>query len=263
MNIIVCVKQVMDPEAPPRSLKIDIELKKVSYAADVRPVLDPYSEYAVEAALKLRDACGSRITALSLGANLDREVIRKPLSMGADELVLLEDEAFAGGDSYSTACALARAIEKLGGYDLILCGRQSADRDAGQVGPGIAALLGLPVVTMAKSIEVSGGRAKIERIAGDACEIIEAELPVVITISHEIGAPRYPTVKGIMTAKKEEPVIWKPADIGLNLDETKERLRLVKLFQPVREAKCQLIPGETPEEAGANLADILKQEKLI
>lgn len=263
MNIIVCVKQVMDPEAPPSSLKVDAELKKVSYAADARPVIDPYSEHAVEAALKLKDACGGKITALSLGANLDREVLRKPLSMGADELVLVEDEAFASGDSYPTVCGLVKAIRKLGVYDLILCGRQSADRGAGQVGPGIAALLGLPVVTMAKSIELSGGRSKIERIAGDVVEVIEVELPAVITVSHEMGAPRYPTVKGIMMAKKKEPVVWKAADIGLNPYEAKEHLCLVKLFQPPREARCQLILGETPEEAGINLANRLKQEKLI
>lgn len=263
MNIIVCAKQVMDPEAPPRSLKVDPELKKVSFSADVRPVLDPYSEYAVEAALRLKDIHGGKITALSLGDKIDREVMRKPLSMGADELVLLEDEVFGNADGFSTACALARAIQKVGAWDLILCGRQSADRDAGQVGPGIAVILGLPVVTMARSIEVSGRKATIERVTGDACEFIEAQLPAVITISHEIGAPRYPTVRGIMMARKKEPAVWKPADIGLKPEELTPRMGLVRLFQPARETKCQFIGGETPEEAGMKLADRLRQEKLI
>ena len=265
MNIIVCVKQVMDPEAPPRSLKIDSDKNIVSYSADVRPVIDPYSEYAVEAALKLKDAHGGTVTALSLGGKIDREVMRKPLSMGADALVLVEDGVFSGGDSYITASALACAIQKLGGYDLILCGRQSADRDAGQTGPGIAVLLGLPVVTMAKSIEVSGNKAIVERVAGDACEGIEVLLPAVITVSHEIGAPRYPSVRGIMAAKKKEPVVWKPADIGFKPDAAgvPGRISLLKMFQPARGTKCQLITGETPEDAGVKLADILRQAKLI
>ena len=144
MNIIVCTKQVIDPEAPPSAFKVDAVNKVVLLPPDIAPVLDPYSEYALEAALRLKDAYGGRVTAISLGADLARDVAKKPLSMGADELILLEDEAFAGGDSWSTAYALAMAIKKIGDYDLILCGRQAADWDAGQVGTGIAELLGLP-----------------------------------------------------------------------------------------------------------------------
>ena len=111
MNIIVCVKQVIDPEAPPASFKIDAATNK-AVMQGVPPVIDPYGEYAVEASLKIKEAKGGKVTALSLGANLLGEVVKKPLSMGADELILLEDEAFAGGDSWSTAYALAMAIKK-------------------------------------------------------------------------------------------------------------------------------------------------------
>jgi len=263
MNIIVCVKQVPDPEAPPTSFEIDAENKKVT-AAGVPLVLDPYSEYALEAALKLKDADGSRVTALSLGAELSRDAVKKALSMGADELILLEDEAFAGGDSWSTACALAAAIKKTGDYDLILCGRQSADWDAGQTGCGIAELLDLPAVTIARKIELSGDKVRVERITDDGYEVIETTLPAVVTVSNEIGEPRYPTIRGIMAAKKIEPIIWKPADIGLEkTGEADRKSKIVKLTKPQRDIECQFIEGETPEEAGARLALRLRQEKLI
>ena len=136
MNMIVCCKQVIDPEAPPASFKVDAASNTVIPPPGVPPVISPFDENAVEAALKIKDAQGGKITAISLGANLTRDVVKKPLSMGADELVLLEDEAFVNGDSWSTAYALAMAIKKIGEYDIIFCGRQAADWDSGQVGSG-------------------------------------------------------------------------------------------------------------------------------
>jgi len=266
VNIIVCVKQVIDPEAPPASFKIDAANNKIVPPPGVPPVLDPYAEYAVEAALKIKDTAGGKITAISLGPGQIRDVVKKPLSMGADELILLEDEAFAGADSWSTAYALAMAIKKIGTYDLILCGREASDWNAGQVGSGIAEILGLPSVTLAKKIEISDGKARVERVVEDGSEVVEVSLPALLTISHEIGEARYPTIKGIMMAKKKEPVIWKPADIAVEpsqIGAAGRRAKLVKLFQPVREGKCEIIPGETPEEAGANLALKLRQAKIL
>ena len=141
VNIIVCVKQVIDPEAPPSSFKVDEAGKKVAPPSGVPPVISPFDENAVEAALRVKDAQGGKITVLSMGVNLLREVVKKPLSMGADEIVLLEDVAFADGDSWSNARALAMAVKKIGEYDLIFCGRQAADWDDGQVGSGIAEIL--------------------------------------------------------------------------------------------------------------------------
>lgn len=266
MNIIVCVKQVPDPEAPPASFKIDATNNRILLPADMPPVLDPYSEYALEAALRLKDTHGGKITAISLGANLVTEVIKKPLSMGADELILLEDGAFADGDSWSTGYALAMAIKKLGDYQLVLCGRQAADWDAGQVGSAIAEILDLPAITLARQIDISDGRARVERVTDDGYEVIESMLPALVTISNEIGEPRYPTIRGIMAAKKKQPTVWKPADIGIEPSQVGgagRRSRLVKLFKPLREGKCELIQGETAEEAAVNLANRMRQEKLL
>jgi len=266
MNMIVCVKQVIDPEAPPASFKVDADKNLVTLPPSISPVIDPYAEYAVEAALRIKDAQGGKLTALSLGANLLRDVVKKPLAMGADELVLLEDEAFSGGDSYSTAYALAMAIKKIGDYDLIFCGRQASDWDAGQVGLGIAEILGLPSVTLAQKVEVTDGKVRVERFVDDGYEVISVTLPAVITVTNELGEPRYPTIRGIMAAKKKEPIVWKPADIGVEpsqIGAAGRRAKLLKLFQPVREGECEMIEGETPEETAGNLALKLRQAKIL
>ena len=266
MNIIVCLKQVIDPEAPPASFKIDADGRKVVPPPGIAPVLDPYSEYALEAALRIKDSQGGQITAVTLGSDLVMDVVKKPLAMGADELVLLDDEAFAGGDSWSTATALAAAIKKIGSYDLILCGRQAADWDNGQIGSGIAEILGLPGVTVVQKITAEAGKLTVERATGDGHEVVEVPLPAVLTIGNGIGEVRYPNIKGIMAAKRKQPVTWKPADIGLDSAEVGaagRRLKLVRLFQPLREGQCQLISADTPEEAAVNLALKMREEKLF
>jgi electron transfer flavoprotein beta subunit len=266
MNMIVCIKQVLDPEAPPASFKVDDARNKVLQPPNVSLVVDPYSAFALEAALKIKDAQGGKITAITLGANLLRSVVKKSLSLGADELILLEDESFDGGDSWSTAYALAKAIEKIGDYNIIFCGREDAERNAGQVGSAVAEMLAVPSVTLAQKIDVTDGRAVVKRRTDDGYEVVEVSLPALITVSHEIGQLRYETIKGMMAAKKKEPVIWKPADIEADptqIGAKGSHTRMLRLFQPVREGRCEFIGGATPEEQGVNLALKLKEQKII
>jgi len=266
MNMIVCVKQVIDPEAPPASFKIDESTNKVVPPQGIAPVISPFDEQAVEAALRIKDAQGGKITVLSLGIDMLRDVVKKPLSMGADELVLLEDEDFVDGDSWSTAYALAMAIKKIDEYDIIFCGRQASDWDAGQVGSGIAEILGISSVTLAKKIEVADGKAKIERVTADGYEVIEVSLPALITVSNELGEPRYATIKGIMQAKRKQPVVWSPSDVGVEaaqIGAAGRRTKMLKIFQPVREGECEIVEGENDEDAGANLAAKLAEAKLL
>ncbi len=266
MNIVVCVKQVIDPEAPPATFKIDPSTSKVVPPQGIAPVIDPYGEYAIEAALKVKDAQGGKITAISLGTNLLRDVVKKPLSMGADELILLEDEAFTEGDSWSTAYALAMAIKKAGDFDLIFCGRECSDSNAGQTGSGIAEILGIPSITLIQKVDITDGKAKVERITDDGHEVLETSLPVLMTVSNEIGEPRYATLKGIMAAAKKQPTIWKADDIGVTpsqIGAAGRRTKMLKLFQPVHEGTCEIIEGENLEEASANLALKLRETKLL
>lgn len=266
MNIIVCVKLVPDPEAPQASFKIDTAANKMTIAAGVNMVISPFDEQAVEAALRIKDKKGGKITVLSLGMGLPRDVVKKPLAMGADELVILEDAAFEGGDSWSTAYALSQAIKKIGAFDLVLCGRQAADWDAGQVGAGIAEMLGIPSVTLAKKVEIEDSRALVERVVADGYEVIETSLPALITVSNELGEARFATLKGIMAAAKKQPTVWKAADIGADssrVGSNGRRTGLVKLFQPVREGKCEIIEGENPADTAAKLALRLREAKII
>jgi len=266
MNMIVCVKQVPDPEAPPASFKIDPATNKVIPPPGVPPVISPFDEQAVEAALRIKDAKGGKITVISLGVNLLRDVVKKPLSMGADELILLEDPAYVEGDSWTTAYALAMAIKKVAQFDLILCGRQAADTDAGQVGSAIAEILGIPSITVAKKIEVIDSKVKVEKVTADGFDVIESSMPALITISNELGEPRYATIKGIMAAKRKEPIIWKPADINADpakLGAVGKRIAMLKLFQPVKEGKCEMVTGENEEDAAINLAKKLVEAKLL
>jgi electron transfer flavoprotein beta subunit len=267
MNMIVCVKQVPDPEAPPASFKVDPVAKKSIPPAGVAPVCSPFDENAVEAALKIKDKDkASKITVLSLGNSIVRDVIKKPLAMGCDALVLLEDPAFEDGDCWSTAYALAEAIKKIGDYQVVFCGRQAADWDAGQVGSGIAEFLGIPCITLAKKVEVDGNKVKVERLVADGVETVEAPLPCLITVTNELGEPRYAALKGIMAAAKKQPTVWKPADIGLSPDQVGAKGRNTnteKLFQPVKEGKCEMIEGDSAAEAAVALAVRLREAKVL
>ena len=263
MDIIVLIKQIPDPEIPPAGFKIDAATNKVLPPAGVTPVIDPYSEYALEAALKLKDANpGTTIKAISLGVNLNKDLLKKAIVLGADDLILLDDPAFADLDSAAISSILSLAVKKIATFDVILTGRQSADWEAGQTGVLLGCSLNLPVVTHSRKIELSGDKLRVERVTSDGYEVVEASIPAVITVSSEIGKMRLPNIKGVLAAKKKEPVLWKAADIGAMIPK-RHRTKLVRLYQPQREARCELIPGTTPEEQGANLALKLRELKLI
>jgi electron transfer flavoprotein beta subunit len=266
MNIIVCIKEIPDPEAAIDSFRLDPANKVLVSSSKVLRVVNPFDEQAVEAALRIKDRIGAKVTVVSLGNNLDRVVVKKPLHMGADELILLEDEAFVGGDSWATAQALSAAIRKIGEYDLVLCGRQAADSNAGQTGLGIAEFLGLPCVTVARKIEITGDTVAVERVIPNGYETVEVRLPAVITVSNELGQARYPSIKNIAKSNAIKPVIWKPADIGLEPEvcgTRARRLTAIKLFLPVFEATCEIVSGDTIQEAGQNLAVRLRQERIL
>jgi electron transfer flavoprotein beta subunit len=184
--------------------------------------------------------------------------VKKCLAVGADDLVVLEDDLFDDMDSLTTARILAEAIKKMGEYDLILTGRMAADTNAGQVGSGVAELLGIPSITVAQKIEVDGGRARVERSLSDGYEVLEAPLPCLISVSHELGELRPANVKGLMAAQKQPFTTWQAGDLAIDTASVKQR-NPFKLYIPEKEVECEIVSGETPEEAGANLALKLQQ----
>ena len=253
LNIIACIKVVTDPEAPTSTFKLDPEGQRVIPGQGVPPVLNPYDENCLEAALRIKETQPAKITVISLGVSIPKAVIKKCLAVGADDLVLVEDEGFEELDGYSTAYLLSETIKKIGGYDLILVGRMAADTNAGQVGPGIAEFLNIPAITVARKIEVNDDRARIEQVLADGCKIFESPLPCLITVSHELGEMRSATVKGLMAAQKQPFTVWKASDLNVDIS-SKERRKRQKLFIPENQIECEMVTGETPEESGANLA---------
>lgn len=264
MNIIVCVKQVLDPEIPPAKFKIDPETKKVIPPAGVPPVISVFDERAVEAACRLKDKNKGKITVISMGSAKAADVVRHALSMGADEGVVLQDEAFENLDSFGTAYVLGKAIQKIGAYDLVLCGRQAADWGAGQVGSILAEILSIPVITLASNIEVLDKTLKVKRMVKDGYEVLEAPMPSLITVSSEIGLPRLPGGMGLMMARRKVIPTWKAQDIGAQsaqLDKANAHTEVTGLSIPTRKSECEMITGVTPGEAAGNLA--VKILKLI
>jgi len=266
LHIIACVKQVPDPEAPASAFRVDEAAKKVVPAAGVTPVISQFDALAVEAALRIKDAASdAKITVISLGPEGARDVIKHSLAMGADEGVLLTDSVF-DGDSYTTALALSKAIEKIGDYNLVLCGRQATDWDAGVVGYGIAEMLGVPSVSLAKSVTVQGDKIVVERVLMEGYDTIEAPLPALVTVSNELGEPRYPKLQQIMLAARKQVTIWGAGDLGLDASTVGAgavRLNLERLFQPVSEVECEIVEGETPDEVATKLAQRLREQKII
>lgn len=266
VNIVCCVKQVYDPETPQRAFKV--ENNKVVPAPGNPPVISQFDQIAVEAALRVRDgAGGGKITVLSLGAETARDVIKTGLAMGGDEGVLLNDPALFDGDSYSTAVALKAAIDKIGDVDLVICGRQATDWDNGITGLAIAELMGVPSISITKGISADGsGKVQAERVLGDAFETVEVPTPAVVTVSNELGEPRYPKLPQIMQAARKQVTVWTAADLGLSADEVGaagSRLMLERLYIPEVNNQVELVEGESPEEMAVALAQKLRDAKLI
>ena len=261
MNIIVCVKQVLDPEIPPARFKIDPEAKQVIPPPGVPPVTSVYDERAVEAACRLKDKHKGKITVISIGSEKAADVIKHAITMGADDGFVLHDPAFENLDSFGTAHVLSKAIQKIGGYDLILCGREAADWGAGQVGSILAETLNIPVVTRACDIQAEDKTLVVKRVVSDGLEILQAPMPSLVTVSSEIGLPRLPVGMRLMMVRRKQIPVWTAQDIGVESSQLEAHTEVTALSVPTRKTEVEIISGDTPGEAAVNLA--LKLGELI
>jgi electron transfer flavoprotein beta subunit len=256
------VKQVPDPEAPASQFKVDEAAKKVLPIPGVQPVPSQFDTIGVEAALRIKDkVADTTITILSLGPDSYRDTIKHCLAMGADEGVHINDPALNEADHWATAEILIAAIKKLEPADLIICGRQAVDWDMGVVGSTLAEMLGLSVVTIAKSVQLEGDKVTVERVLMDGTETVEASAPCVITVSNELGEPRYPQLRQIMMAAKKEVKVLTASDLGI--DGAKNRVNLEALFVPETQVETEFIEADTLKEASEKLALRLREVKLI
>lgn len=260
MNIVVCVKQVPEPtgtnKLDPNSLRI--------LRNGVDAVLDPADEFGVETALQLSEANpGSSVTVVSMGPARAIDAIRRALAMGADKGIFINDDALAGSDSLATAKVLAAAIKKVN-PDLVICAVESTDAYTGMVPGGIAQLLGVPQLTFAKKLTVSGGKATIERQTESGFQRVEASLPALVTVTGSINTPRYPALKGIMQAKKKPVENVTAASLGFSPDQVGEKGAKEKVmgWAPAEQRKAGTVVKDEGD-AAQKIADYLSSIKVI
>jgi len=267
MHIAVCVKQIPNPEIAASQFRIDEQAKKVVPLPGAALVMSPFDEQALEAALRLRDnGMTVRVTVLTLGGEGARAVLKHGLAMGADDAVLIAGASPDSGNGFVTARVIAAAIRRLGDCDLILAGRQAADGDAGVVGCGVAEMLGVPVVTFARSVEAKDGVVRVERVVENGFDVIEAPLPAVVTVSNELGKARAPSLRETMRASRKPVTAWSVADLGVDaaqFAQDQRRCTLARLFIPVDAGRCEFIAGDTPEAQAARLVQRMREEKVL
>jgi electron transfer flavoprotein beta subunit len=261
LQMVVCLKQVPDPEGPADAFQVDAQAKRV-IPVGIPPVINPYDENALEAALRLREEHGGRVTALSMGDKLAQPVLRKALAAGADDLILLTDPRYRDLDSRSTAAVLSKAIIQAGPFDLILTGRQGADWDFGITGLFLAEILQIPVVHLAKKIELCDEGIQVERLCEDGYEIVRVGLPALVTVSSEIGELRYVPVRALQMVSKKPLKLYKAEDIGIDPQELRAR-QVVDLAAVQNRRKCKFIEGESPQEKGENLALAMRADGIL
>jgi electron transfer flavoprotein beta subunit len=257
MNIIVCMKQVPDTETRIRLAK---DGKAVDLAG-VKWVVNPYDEYALEEAIKLKEKNGGNVTIVSVGPQRTEEAIRTGLAMGADNAVLMKEEL---ADPLATAKVLSAIISKMQ-YDLVLCGKQAIDDDSATVCPALAEYLGIPNVSVATKLELSADKKKatVTRQVEGADEVVETSLPAVISCQKGINVPRYPTLPNIMKAKKKEIKAMALQDIGMTKDGLTPSTTAVEVSLPAQRSAGKLVDGETPADMAAKLARLLREEAKV
>ena len=262
MNIVVLTKLVPDTTAEKR-LAADNTLDRASAPV----VINPWDEYAIEEALRIKESTGSGEVALLLMAPEQgaQEAIRKGLAMGADRAVLITDPALHGTDIWGTAYVLAQALKKLS-YDMILCGSQSTDAGGGLVHGMIAAMLGLPKVTWINEIEAGNGIVRGRRASDVGFDVIEAQLPALVSVTQTGHEPRYPTLPNIMKAKRKEVLTWALADLGIaagQVGQAGAKTAVLSSERPESRRETEVYKAAGGDEAARYIADYLERRKLL
>jgi electron transfer flavoprotein beta subunit len=261
MNIVVCIKQVPDTT----KVKINPETNTL-IREGVESIINPFDLYAIEEAVRLKEAHGGTVKVMTMGPPQAESALREAVSLGADEAYLVSDRAFAGSDTWSTAYTLAAAIRNLGDTDLILCGKQAIDGDTAQVGPSLADQLDIPFVAFVRKVRsITDTELVVERVFEEGYEVVQSPLPALVTVVKEINEPRLPSLKGKMRAKKCEIVtISRPElevdDPHLGLDGSPTRV--VRIFSPDLKRAGEKWEGE-PEDIAEKLVNNLRDQKLI
>ena len=256
MRIVVCTKEVPDTAA-----KVEVKDGKVSWG-DAPLVINPWDEFAVEAALQQKEAQGGEVIAVSMGDENSKEALKHALAMGCDSAILITDPALKGIDTGGTAHVLAAAVKKVGDVDMAFFGRQAIDGDAGITPAQTARVLGWPMLSFAAVITVDGGKAKVVRSVEEGRQTVSADLPAVFSVVKDFGEPRYPSFMGIRKASRAEIPAWTLADLGIAAPAPV--IEWPELMNPPsREVTCEIIEGSSPAEIADKLADKIIGEKVL
>ena len=256
MKIIACIKQVPDSEA-----KVKAENGNITWG-DAPLVINPFDEYAIEGALQQKEAAGGTVTALCIGPESAKEALKHALAMGADDAILISDLALAELDTVSAARVLAAAINKIGGVDMVVFGRQTLDNGAGITPAQTARVIGWPMLGLAGQIKVQDGAVSVERVIEEGRQNVSAKLPAVLSVVQSIGEPRYPSFMGIRKASKANIPVWSLGDLGINAPAAVVK-RTELINPPVSDATVEIITGESPAEIADKLADKILAEKVL
>lgn len=261
MEILVCIKQV------PGSSEVKIDAQTGALIRESVPgIINPTDRNALEESLRLREKHGGKVTALSMGPAQAEEALREALAMGADKAVLLTDRLFAGSDTAATSYILRCAVQKLGHFDLILCGRESIDGVTAQVGPQLAELLGIPQITFVRKVDIVDNTLRAERGLKGSIELVEGKLPLLLTVNKELNIPREITIDDILVACREKEIIsWSAGDIGA--DRSKIGLDgsltvAISSFVPRRQKKGVIFSGPL-KDAVRQLIQELRKKQLV
>jgi len=255
VNIVACVKQVPDTET---LIKVKPDRSGIDETG-IKWVMNPYDEFGVEEALRLKEKLSGEVIIVSVGPARALETIRTALAMGAERGIHIVDPALDSADPFTIASALAAAIKNIP-YDIIFCGQRAIDDDCGQVGAILAELLGIPQVTVITKVDVDGNTIKVTRPIEGAQLIIESSLPCVVTAQKGLNEPRYASLPGIMKAKKKPVDVKDAASLGVSID---VKAKITKTLPPPARPPGKIICGEDPAEKARELARLLREEAKV
>jgi electron transfer flavoprotein beta subunit len=264
MHIVVCLKQVLDPEIIPRYFKINPETNRPENS-DSDLVLDSFAENALELAIQLRDKTpGSTVTALCLGDETSEDVLRRALAFTANQACRVWEDGWEDLDGQAVGYILAQAIKNLGGAELVLTGCQAGDIEEGLVGPVLAEELGIPCITLVSDIEIENESAKATCESEDGCTVVGVPCPAVFTIiSAESNVPRLPKVRDIRLARTKPIQLFEAEDLGLESERCQPGVKLERAYVLNREVACEILPGNDSLVLASGLADRLVALKLV
>ncbi len=267
MRIIVPIKQVPETNA----VKMD-EKSGTMIRDGVEAIINPLDLYAIEIAIQLRDKFGGEVITVSMGPPKAEKALREAVSMGCDSGILVSDKAFAGSDTWATSYVLANAIKTVGDFDLIICGERATDGDTGQVGPGIAAFMDLPVASYVGKVEGMDEKAntcRVQRLVEDGHEVLDVSLPAVLTVVKEVADPRLPTLRGKQKARKLEIPLYATSNMDLEAEKlglNGSPTRVVRIFRPKVTRQCEKVTAldeSAVGEAVDKLIEFLEKKELI